>query len=75
MVPNPQGVSHMSRFTGTNGAAERLDVSPPTVVRLADTGVLPCFKTESGRRVFEVAAVERLAAERRAAESGKARSR
>lgn len=46
------------------GAARILERSTDRVRQLADEGVLPCVRTASGLRLFERAAVERLAAQR-----------
>ena len=44
-------------------AAERLGVSVNTVRRWADKGLIPVAKTPTGRRFFDPAAIDKLAAE------------
>lgn len=52
---------------GVSAAARLLICNESTVRKLADTGSLPFRRTTGGQRLFELADVERLAAERRLA--------
>jgi excisionase family DNA binding protein len=55
------------RLIGVGEAAAILDVSPQTVARWADDGVLPCERTAGGHRRFREDVV---LAERRRLEGG-----
>ncbi|MBA3638424.1 MAG: helix-turn-helix domain-containing protein [Chloroflexota bacterium] len=45
-------MSHDEPIYTTSGAARRLNISEGSVRRLANTGALPVFRTESGARLF-----------------------
>ena len=48
-----------------SGATRILECCESTARRLADSGVLPCTRTPGGVRVFDEAAVRKVAAERK----------
>jgi excisionase family DNA binding protein len=50
----------------TSGAARILEQSEGTVRRLENKGEITAIKTERGMRLFDRAAIERVAAERKA---------
>ena len=59
----------------TAPAAKILETSEGTVRALARRGELPCETTESGTRLFEREAVERVAADRKARRAAASRSK
>ena len=63
----------MTNYCGTTQASKILGCSEPHVRQLADTGVLPCVRTESGRRMFCVGDVDALAAVRKVSAGSKRR--
>lgn len=45
-------------------AARRAGVTPETIRKWADEGRLPCRRTETGIRIFDVAELDKFVAER-----------
>jgi hypothetical protein len=54
----------LPKFLGASGAAKILGVSIATVHALCDRQQLPCERTDTGRRVFRLEDVQKVAAQR-----------
>ena len=54
------GVTEENAYLGAGEAARMLEVSPKTVSRWADKGLIPCVTTLGGHRRFLRSTVERI---------------
>ncbi len=54
----------MERILTPGPAARRAGVTPETIRKWADTGRLPCRRTETGVRLFDITELDRFVAAR-----------
>ncbi|MDQ3896538.1 MAG: helix-turn-helix domain-containing protein [Actinomycetota bacterium] len=57
---NEGDVTEQDAYLGAGEAARRLEVSPKTVSRWADKGLIPCVTTLGGHRRFRRSTVEQI---------------